>query len=55
MYLVICNDTKENFLYEPEKMNAKFHTNCENIGKILKISCVKCHFVKFQIHFLGLP
>ena len=28
---------------------------CENTGKILKISCVRCHFVKFDINiiFLG--
>ena len=25
MQLVICNNTKENFLWEPEKMNVKFH------------------------------
>ena len=36
-------------------MNDKFHKNCENTGKILKISCVRCNFVKFDIHFLGLP
>ena len=24
-------------------------------GTILKISCVRCHFVKSDIHFLGLP
>ena len=36
-------------------MNVKFHKNCENRGKILKISCVRCNFVKFDIHFLGLP
>ena len=36
-------------------MNVKFHKNCENTGKILKISCVRCNFVKFDIHFLGLP
>ena len=29
--------------------------NCENIGKILKISCVRYNFVKFDIHFLGHP
>ena len=34
-------------------MNVKFHMNCENTGKILKISCVRCNFVKFDIHFLG--
>ena len=36
-------------------MNVKFHKNCENTGKILKISSVRCKFVKFDIHFLGLP
>ena len=36
-------------------MNVKFHKDCaENIGKILKISCMRCHFVKFEICFLGL-
>ena len=33
-------------------MNAKFHKDCENTGKILKISCVRSHFVKFDIYFL---
>ena len=54
-YLVICKDTKDYFSREAKKMNVKFHKNCENTGKILKISCVRCHFVKFDIHFLGLP
>ena len=36
-------------------MNVKFHKNCENSGKILKISCVTYQFVKFDIYFLGLP
>ena len=36
-------------------MSVKFHKNCENTGKILKISYVRCNFVKFDIHFLGLP
>ena len=36
-------------------MNVKFRKNCENTGKILKISRVRCNFVKFDIHFLGLP
>ena len=35
-------------------MNVKFHKNCENTGKILKISCVRCNFVRLDIHFLGL-
>ena len=37
MELVIHNNTKENFSWEAEKMNVKFHKNCENTGKILKI------------------
>ena len=36
-------------------MNVKFYKNCENTGKILKISCVRYQFVKFDIYFLGLP
>ena len=36
-------------------MNVKFQKNCENTGKILKISCVRGNFVKFDIHFLKLP
>ena len=36
-------------------MNVKLHKNCQNTGKILKISGVRCNFVKFDMHFLGLP
>ena len=36
-------------------MNVKFHENCENTGKILKISCVRCNFVKFDIYFIVFP
>ena len=32
-------------------MNVKFHKNCENSGKIMKISCERCSFVKFDIIF----
>ena len=32
-------------------MNVKFHKNCENAGKSLKISCERCNFVKFDIYF----
>ena len=35
-------------------MNVKFHKNCDDTGKILKISCVICNSVKFDFHFLGL-
>ena len=41
------------FLWGPKKMNVKIHKNCENTGKILKILCERCHFVKFVIYFLG--
>ena len=33
----------------------QFHKNCENSVKILKISCVRYNFVKFDIHFLRVP
>ena len=55
--LVSCNNTKDCFSWEPKKINVKFHKNCENTDmtdKILKISCVRCHFMKLDIHFLGL-
>ena len=41
--LVFCTNTKDYFSWEPEKMNVKFYKNCKNTGKILKISCVRCH------------
>ena len=31
-----------------------FHKKCENTGKILKNSRVRCHFMKFDIYFFGL-
>ena len=46
---IICNNAKDYFSWEPEKINVKLHKNCENTGKILKISCVRFHFVKFGI------
>ena len=52
--IVICNKSNDYFTWEPGKVNVKFHKSCENTGKILKISCVRCHFVKFDIYFLGL-
>ena len=36
-------------------MNVKVHKNCENPGKILKISRVRCRFVNFDSYFLELP
>ena len=38
MKLVICNNTKENLSWESEKINVKFHNNCEKkAGKFWKI------------------
>ena len=31
-------------------MNGKFYKNCDYTGKILKISCLRCNSVKFDIH-----
>jgi len=45
MQLVICNNTKENLSWASEKMNVKFHKNCENTVKILKI-CFKLFWYK---------
>ena len=50
----MCSNTKENFLWKSEKINGKFHKNCDYTGKILKISGVRCNFVEIDIHFLGL-
>ena len=33
-------------------MNVKFHKNCGNTDKILKILCVRYNFVKFDIYIL---
>ena len=44
--IVICNNTKDYSPWETEKINVKFHRNCENTGKILKISCVEMSFYK---------
>ena len=54
MQLFIFNNTKDYFSLEPEKITVKFHNNCDNTGKILKISCERCHFVELDICFLGL-
>ena len=51
----IFSNTKQNFSGKSEKMNVKFHKNCDYIGKIRKISSVRLNFVKFDIHFLGFP
>ena len=56
MQYITCSNTKENFSWKSEKMNVKFHKNCDIYTfKILKISCVRCNSVRFDFHFLGLP
>ena len=30
---------------------SNFHKNCENKGKTLKMSCVRCHFMKVKFIF----
>ena len=35
-------------------MYVKVHKNCENTGRIQKISWARNHFVKFDIYFLGI-
>ena len=52
--LVTCNNTKDYFSWAPEKIKVKFCKNCKNPGNILEISCARCHFVKFDMYFLGL-
>ena len=35
MYQNNLNNNKENFLWEPEKINVKFHKNCESENFIM--------------------
>ena len=49
----MCNNTKENFLWEPGKINIKFLKNYEKIGNVEKILTAKCHFAKFDIFCLS--
>ena len=55
--LVICNNTKENFLWEPKKMNVKFHKiTCTSFTwDFQNFTSVSTILVKFDIHFLWLP
>ena len=50
-----CNNTKDYFLWEPDKINVKFHQNCETTGKILKISCVRWSFSEIWHSFSRTP
>ena len=47
-----CNNAKENFSWESEKMNVRFYNNCENKGKIQKKFMCKMSF--YELFFLEL-
>ena len=55
MQLVICNNSKENFSREPEKMNVKFHKIICYTWNFQNLTCVFTILVKFDFYFLGLP
>ena len=46
---------KKKFLWEPEKMNVKFHKVTSYTGNFQNFTYVITILVKFDIHFLGLP
>ena len=51
----ICNNTKENLLREPEKINVKFYKMTSYTWNFQNFTCVFTILVKFDIYFLGLP
>ena len=51
----MCNNTKENFLWEPEKMNVKFHKIESYTWDFQKFTSDFTILVKFDINFLGIP
>ena len=54
--LVSCNNSKENFLWEPEKINVKyFHKMTPYTLNFQNFNCVFIILLKFDIYFLGLP
>ena len=55
MWLVFCKNTKENFWWEPEKKNDKFHKITSYTWNFQNFTCLFTILVKFDIHFLGLP
>ena len=54
MQLVIWSSTKENFLWESEKMNVKFHKITSYTLIFRNFTSVFKILVNFDIHFLGL-
>ena len=55
MYLVNCNNTKENFLWEPEKIKCQISQNDMLQMKFSEYYLFFSIPVKFEIYFLGLP
>ena len=53
--LVICINTKENVLWEPEKINLKFLKMTPYRWNFQYFSCVFTILVKFDIYFFGFP
>ena len=53
--LLNCNNTKDNFLQEPEKINFKFHRNWERAGKIAMHKISFCEISGFWGLFSRAP
>ena len=54
MYLVgVCNNTKENFLWGPEKINFKFHKLMNSY--LWNFTYVFTNPMKIEIYFFELP
>ena len=53
--IVICNNTKENFLWEAKKTNVKFHKMTAYSWNFQNFTFIFTILVKFDIYFLGLP
>ena len=54
MSLVICSNTEENFWWEPEKMNVKFHNITSYTWNFDNFSSVYTIMVKFDIYYFSL-
>ena len=53
MYLVMCKNTKENFLWKAHKINVKRHIMTSCTWNFMNFTCVFTILVKFDIHFLS--
>ena len=54
MWFIICNNTKENSLWQPKKINVKFDKITSNTWNFQNFTCTFTFLVKFDIYFLGL-